>query len=64
VLTPIDRRLAGIERHLGIAADEEAAPGFRGLVMSVNRHLAAIERHLGIPEDQEPGEEGPDKEAE
>ena len=64
VLTPIDRRLAGIERHLGIAADEEAAPGFRGLVMSVNRHLAAIERHLGIAEDREAGEEGPEKEAE
>lgn len=64
LLTPIDRRLANIERHLGIAADEEAAPGFRGLVMSVNRHLAAIERHLGIAEDREAGEEGPEKEAE
>ena len=30
LLTPIDRRLANIERHLGIADDEEAAPGFRG----------------------------------
>jgi ATP-dependent Clp protease ATP-binding subunit ClpC len=64
VLTPIDRRLASIERHLGIAADEETAPGFRGLVMSVNQHLAAIERHLGIAEDREAGEEGPEKEAE
>jgi hypothetical protein len=64
LLTPIDRRLANIERHLGIAADEEAAPGFRGLVMSVNRHLAAIERHLGIAEDPEAGEKGPEKEAE
>jgi ATP-dependent Clp protease ATP-binding subunit ClpC len=64
LLTPIDRRLANIERHLGIAADEEAAPGFRGLVMSVNRHLAAIERHLGIAEDPEAGEKGPENEPE
>ncbi len=45
---PIDQRLAGIERRLGITADEEAAAGFRGLLASVNRHLANIERHLGI----------------
>ena len=63
LLTPIDRRLAGIERHLGIAGDEETAPGFRGLLMSVNRHLASIERHLGIAGDDEAGEEGPQKEA-
>jgi Clp amino terminal domain, pathogenicity island component len=57
LLTPIDRRLASIERHLGITEDEEAAPGFRGLLMSVNRHLANIERHLGIAaaEPEEPG---------
>jgi len=59
LLTPIDRRLASIERHLGIADDEEAAPGFRGLLMSVNRHLANIERHLGIAADEDAGEEGP-----
>ena len=64
LLTPIDRRLAAIERHLGIADDEEAAPGFRGLLMSVNRHLAAIERHLGIADDEEAAEEGPQEEAE
>jgi ATP-dependent Clp protease ATP-binding subunit ClpA len=57
LLTPIDQRLAAIERHLGIAADEEATGGFRGLLMSVDRHLANIERHLGIaaePEVPEP----------
>jgi ATP-dependent Clp protease ATP-binding subunit ClpC len=64
LLTPIDRRLASIERHLGIADDEEAAPGFRGLLMSVNRHLANIERHLGIASDEEGGEEGPTATAE
>ena len=66
LLTPIDRRLAAIERHLGIAADEEAEAGFRGLLASVNRHLANIERHLGITAgdaekpgaaDEEPGQE-------
>jgi ATP-dependent Clp protease ATP-binding subunit ClpC len=65
LLTPIDRRLAAIERHLGIAADEEAEAGFRGLLASVNRHLANIERHLGLSAgdaekpgaaDEEPGE--------
>jgi ATP-dependent Clp protease ATP-binding subunit ClpC len=64
LLTPIDRRLAGIERHLGIADDEEAVPGFRGLLMSVNRHLASIERHLGIADDDEAGEQGPPTTAE
>lgn len=48
LLGPIDRRLAGIERHLGIATDEEPPVGFRGLLRSVDRHLANIERHLGI----------------
>jgi ATP-dependent Clp protease ATP-binding subunit ClpA len=66
LLTPIDRRLAAIERHLGIAADEEAEAGFRGLLASVNRHLANIERHLGVSAadaekpgaaDEEPGQE-------
>jgi ATP-dependent Clp protease ATP-binding subunit ClpC len=64
LLTPIDRRLAGIERHLGIADDEEAVPGFRGLLMSVNRHLASIERHLGIADDDEAGDQGPPATAE
>ena len=65
LLTPIDRRLANIERHLGITADEEAAVGFRGLLTSLDRHLANIERHLGIarePEESEPKE--PEAEAE
>jgi hypothetical protein len=73
LLTPIDRRLGAIERRLGIGGDEEAEAGFRGLLASVNRHLANIERHLGLsaPDaeepgtaDEEPGEEGPQKEAE
>jgi ATP-dependent Clp protease ATP-binding subunit ClpA len=62
LLTPIDRRLANIERHLGIAADEADVPGFRGLLLSVDRHLANIERHLGIAADEadeDAGEEGP-----
>jgi ATP-dependent Clp protease ATP-binding subunit ClpC len=46
MLTPIDRRLAAIERHLGIATDEAPAPGFRGLLDSVERRLANIERHV------------------
>jgi ATP-dependent Clp protease ATP-binding subunit ClpA len=57
LLTPIDRRLAGIERHLGITADEEAA-GFRGLLASVNRRLANIERHVGITAGEEAREAG------
>jgi len=47
LLGPIDRRLAGIERHLGIAEGEEPPVGFRGLLRSVERRLANIERHLG-----------------
>jgi ATP-dependent Clp protease ATP-binding subunit ClpC len=62
LLTPIDRRLAAIERHLGIAADEEAEAGFRGLLASVNRHLANIERHLGLSaaDAEKPGAAGDD----
>jgi len=58
LLTPIDLRLASIERHLGIAGDEEAEAGFRGLLTSVNRRLANIERHVGIAgeETKEAGE--------
>jgi hypothetical protein len=48
LLGPIDRRLAGIERHLGIAEGEEPPVGFRGLLRSVERRLAGIERHFGI----------------
>jgi ATP-dependent Clp protease ATP-binding subunit ClpC len=65
LLTSFDRRLAKIEGHLGISADEEVAGGFPGLLMSVNRRLANIERHLGLSADQatsaeqEAGEEGP-----
>jgi ATP-dependent Clp protease ATP-binding subunit ClpA len=59
LLGPIDRRLAGIERHLGIAADEEAPVGFRGLLRSVERHLGNIERHLGMAAGEEAGEQGP-----
>ena len=61
LLAPIDRRLAGIERQLGLAVDEDVAPGFRGLLTSVHGRLAAIERHLGIAVDRGPGEEGPEK---
>ena len=61
LLAPIDRRLAGIERHLGLAVDEDVAPGFRGLLTSVHGRLTAIERHLGIAVDRGPGEEGPEK---
>jgi ATP-dependent Clp protease ATP-binding subunit ClpA len=64
LLTPIDRRLAGIERHLGIADDQEGDPGFRGLLMSVNQRLANIEHHLGVSVDPEASEEKPEKEAE
>jgi len=59
LLGPIDRRLAGIERHLGIAADEEPPVGFRGLLRSVDRHLANIERHLGITAGDGADEPGP-----
>jgi hypothetical protein len=64
MLTPIDERLANIERHLGITADEEASTGFRGLLASVDRHLANIERNLGITADEVTGEEGPTASAE
>lgn len=56
LLAPIDWRLAGIERHLGISANEEPPLGFRGLVQSVDRRLARIERHLGIGADEGPEE--------
>ncbi len=58
MLAPIDRRLAGIERQLGIAAGEEAAAGFRGLLTSVHRRLANIERHLGAAAGDGPDEPG------
>jgi ATP-dependent Clp protease ATP-binding subunit ClpC len=53
LLTPIGQRLANIERHLGITADEGATSGFRGLLASINRHLTNIERHLGITAEPE-----------
>lgn len=59
LLGPIDRRLAGIERHLGIDADEEPPVGFRGLFESVDRRLANLERHLGIAAGEGAGEPGP-----
>jgi ClpA/ClpB-like protein len=61
LLAPIDRRLAGIERHLGISANEEPPLGFRGLLQSVDRRLARIERHLGIGADE--ADEGPEEAA-
>jgi ATP-dependent Clp protease ATP-binding subunit ClpA len=51
LLEPIDRRLAGIERHLGIAANEAAIGGFSGLLRSLYRRVRNIERHLGIATD-------------
>ena len=62
LLTPIDRRLAGIERHLGIAAGDDAAAGFRGLLASVNGRLANIERHVGITTGEEGREAGEETE--
>ncbi len=59
LLRPIDRRLAGIERHLGIASAEVAPVGFRELLRSVDQHLANIERHLGITTGEEASEPGP-----
>ncbi len=77
LLETIDRRLAGIERHLGIVADEaeeaeeaEAVGPLRALLASLDRHLASIERHLGISADaattaeEATGEEGPAASAE
>jgi hypothetical protein len=63
LLEPIDRRLAGIERHLGIATDEAAIGGFSGLLRSLDRRARNIERHFGIaaeptgPAKTEPGTE-------
>jgi ATP-dependent Clp protease ATP-binding subunit ClpC len=48
LLEPVDRRLARIERHLGIAVGGDPAGGFRGLLRSLDRRVANIERHLGI----------------
>jgi ATP-dependent Clp protease ATP-binding subunit ClpA len=59
LLTPINRRLANIERHLGIATDttdtagREPIPGFRGMLVTIARRVANIERHLGITARQE-----------
>jgi ATP-dependent Clp protease ATP-binding subunit ClpC len=74
LLEPIDRRLAGIERHLGIDAGGSAVGGFSGLLRSLDRRVGNIERHLGIvtgtaepPEPSkpsEPPEPGTDAEAE
>jgi ATP-dependent Clp protease ATP-binding subunit ClpA len=57
-LTPIDQRLARIERQLGIAAEEEPADGGRELLISVHRRLTNIARHLGITPEAESGEAG------
>jgi ATP-dependent Clp protease ATP-binding subunit ClpC len=59
LLGPIDRRLADIERHLGITDGEEPPVGFRELLRSVDRRLANIERHLGITAGEGAGEPGP-----
>jgi ATP-dependent Clp protease ATP-binding subunit ClpA len=71
LLAPLDRRLANIERHLGIATDtaagQEPIPGFRGMLVTIARRVANIERHLGITARQEtagdadatPGDDGP-----
>jgi ATP-dependent Clp protease ATP-binding subunit ClpA len=59
LLGPIDRRLAGIERHLGITEGEEPPFGFRGLLRSVDGRLANIERHLGITAGNGADEPGP-----
>ena len=61
LLAPVDRRLAGIERHLEISADEEPPLGFRGMLQSVDRRLARIERHLGISAGE--ADEGPEEAA-
>lgn len=60
VLTPIDQRLAAIQRHLGIP-DDEVSGGFGALLTSIDRHLTNIERHLGVPAEahdapRDPGE--------
>jgi len=48
-LASTEARLAGIQRHLGIAEDDTATVGgMRGLFVAVNRRLTAIERHLGV----------------
>jgi ATP-dependent Clp protease ATP-binding subunit ClpA len=60
-IEPIDKRLAAIERRLGIPADEEAAGGFRALLTSVDRHLTNIERHLGLSADPGEAPEQPSK---
>ncbi len=62
-LTMIDTRLTAIQRHLGIAADEErAAGGSRALLTSVYRHLTNIERHLAA-QAQQPEADAPQPEA-
>jgi ATP-dependent Clp protease ATP-binding subunit ClpA len=50
-LTPIEQRLAAIERHLGIPADEDEHGGMRALLTLIDRHLTSIEHHLGLPTD-------------
>jgi ATP-dependent Clp protease ATP-binding subunit ClpA len=64
VVASIELRLANIQRHLGIPAEEQepvAAPqpgalrDFRRLLTSIQRGITNIEHHLGIPtEDHEP----------
>lgn len=64
LLASFDQRLANIERHLGIAAEEGAAVGFHGLLRGVGRRLTNIERHLGITADPAAAPETPEADAE
>lgn len=64
LLASFDQRLANIERHLGITAEEGAAVGFHGLLRGVGRRLTNIERHLGITADPAAAPEIPEADAE
>jgi ATP-dependent Clp protease ATP-binding subunit ClpC len=59
LIAPVDRRLASIERHLGITPEDEAVAGFTRLLASIGQRLTSIERHLGITAGEEAGEPGP-----
>jgi len=64
LLASFDQRLANIERHLGIAAEEGAVVGLHGLLRGVGRRLTNIERHLGITADPAAAPETPEADAE
>jgi len=59
-LLSIDRRLANIERHLGIAAEAEPDGRLPAVIGSIEKRLTDLESHLGLTEAEEAEATGED----